>query len=552
MNKNPFTGERAWFPAARFGIFFHFGLYTLLEGNESQYRNWDRKNYAKLMEEFNPVDFNADAWVKLAKDNGAKYIVPTTKHGEGFCLWDSATTRFKVTNTPFNRDIIRELSEACQRHGVRFCIYYAMDSWLEECEHQPGSFPELVVAQVRELVTDYGQVNMVWFDGASPAIPRKRMQGIVDMIHELQPSAVVNDRGIKNSEPPTGDFVTPERHIPEVYAKHPFIECCDAMGLASWGYDKNGRFWSSPELVRRLSRASSLGGNYLLNVEPDKQGVIRPECVERLQAIGNWLKTNGDAIYDIEESKLAPVDPTGKFPEIGVCTQSVNKVYLHLHQWPKSSAVMLKHVSGKIKQAKILGSDCKLGFTDSKKGILLTGLPPEPPSRNPAIIRIEFNNNPVINNSAIKREDNKIVKIIPDEIVYLRPETADRRGPDGIRLARICNYPNGAVTIGAFSLALRGKVIWHLQVEQPGEYEVFMDLGTSASQAGASFSISVDNQIITGVNSEVGICDVPKRIPVGKILFTPGNKQLVFKILKSPFSFSDIHAIILKPCPSVK
>jgi len=551
MRKNPFAGKRAWFPKARFGIFAHFGLYTLVGGNENAVRKGSRKNYARLMQKFNPVRFDADEWVKLARDAGARYIVPTAKHAEGFCLWDSAVTSYKVTNTPFKRDIIAELARACRRRKVVLGLYYNCNAWLEDTLDE-RTYPDYFEAQLRELMTGYGPIGMVWFDHADPLLPARRVRKTIDMIHALQPAAVVNDRGFGMSRKVRalhGDFITPERFIPDYpFGEHPFIECCDAMGRKSWGYHTEELFWSAPELVRRLSRTASIGGNYLLNVEPGPDGRIRAECVERAEQIGAWLKVHGPAAYDAGACPLVPLDDgTDHLPPIGCATRSGKTVFVHLHRWPSSDAVFLDHIAGSVKSATLLGTRKRLSTRKRARGVLVYGLPPRPPNPYVAVVRLDFRDGPGINTKAIKRARRKTVAVKPGETVYLRPETAQFKAANGVPWPRVNRFPGGKSSVGHL-YHYDAQVIWRLKVEKAGRYELFADMGANDLQQGALFTVEIGAHKLVGETVYTGWYDKPTRIGLGKFRLRPGATTAKFKILDMPNGYcADLHALVLQP-----
>jgi alpha-L-fucosidase len=569
MSEKLFSQKQEWFVQARFGIFAHFGLYSLLGGNENKVRQGSRAVYAKLMKKFNPSRFDADEWVKMVKDSGARYLVPTSKHGEGFSLWDTAYTKYKCTNTPFKRDLLAELASACAKHDLTLGLYYNVETWLEDENprlQDAEAYADFVEGQIRELVTGYGRIGLIWFDHCDSRISIERMRKIVKLIHDSQPTAVVNDRGVNvrnwTSKPPRGlgDFVTPERHIPHaLLPKHEVMECCDAMGLLGWGYYEGERFWSTPELCRRLSKVAALGGNYLLNIEPQADGRIRPECVERMKGLGEWLRRHQTAVLDAEACPLIPRDPGDTaYAPIGVSTQEAKRrrIYLHLHSWPLSDSVFVRNVRGKIKQAVLEGANTVLkvewqkGTTSGSKGgyqpegLLIHGLPATPPGFETPILRLDFQENPVINTKA--KELQVKVKCLPGETVYLLPTAAEMSARGGVPWQRINRFSNGATTLGHY-IRPGCETVWHLEVAKAGDYEVAIDLGTCSGQAGATFAISAGRQTITGITKDNGWYDTPERMAVGRLRIAKGKQQLKLTVVDMPKAFSDVHALVLQP-----
>jgi alpha-L-fucosidase len=559
MNAGTFTGGRAWFPRARFGIFVHFGLYTLLGGNENQCRNGERtpEEYAAdLMPRFNPVRFDADEWVRQFQEAGARYLVLTTKHFEGFCLWDTALTEFKITNTPFGRDLIREIADACHRHGLRLGLYYATDNWhYRESEvgiQEARTYPGYVRAQVREILSRYGTVDEIWFDGSDKRLSIDFVRGLVAEIHEMQPTTVVNDRGINHSHHRNlllGDFVTPERQIPDYVAdEHPFLECCDAMGTRGWGYHAQQRFWSSAELIRRLSRVASLGGNYLLNVEPQSDGRIRVECLERLHSIGSWLEQHGEAIYGTEECPVSVRDAgTMDGPIIGGATRRENALFLHLHDWPKGDTLLVPHLQNLPESISFLSDDTgSLAAEADKGGILISGLPAAAPDNLVSVLRLQFSDEPKFDRDAIRRERCRTVVVRPGETVSLTPEAALRTGEGGVPWHVINRFANGNTSIGHL-VRLDCDVQWQIEVPAAGRYHAYADLGTASMQKDCVFTLQVANQTLKGMTVENGWYDTPTPLPLGEVFLSGGLQVLTLRVIEMPQCFSDIHRIVLQP-----
>jgi len=548
-----FTKNQKWFLDAKFGIFIHFGLYTLLGGNENDYKKgiMKKEDYENMMYRFNPKKFNAEKWVKLIKESGAKYLVITTKHGEGFCLWDTKTTDYKITNTPFKRDIIKELSSACRSSKLYFGVYYSL---VDRHYGEKGGILEYqsyVKNQLEELLTKYGEIDCVWFDGGDKRLTEKFMQKLISYIHKIQPRAVVNNRGVDFHEPGPkyGDYVTPERYIPDfVRIPHPFIECCDAMGQKSWGYCKNEKFWSGPELVKRLTMVASLGGNYLLNVEPTPEGEIRKECVERLKIIEDWLKLNKDAVYGTKECFLYPVDNSLTYlPKIGCATRKRNKIYIFLHQWPTGDSVLIPNLSGEVKTVRIIGMKKKMEFKNTPKGLSLSELPSMPLNGLISVIKISFVQSPNIKLNKIFSERRKVINVIPNETVYLRANMGERVSRNNVPRHCINKWSENLISIGCW-WRFKTEVIWHLKVEKGGNYKIFVDQGANELQKDAIFEIEISSQKIKGKISFTGGYDKPARIEVGKIKIPSGYHKLKLRVLEMPNGyFADIYNIILQP-----
>lgn len=353
---------REWFQDARFGIFIHWGVYSVLEDGEwvMEVRKMPVSEYEKLPAQFNPTKYDADQWAKLFKRAGAKYVTITSKHHDGFAMWDSAVGDWDIVDrTPFKRDPLQELADACEREGLKLFFYHSQVDW-----HHPDYFPrgksgrntgrpesgdfnkylDYMDAQLSELLSGkYGQVGGIWFDGwwdqhdrGKGADPRAtfidwRLDQTYKLIHKLQPQTLIGANH-HVSVFPGEDFQMFERDLPgENKAGHdrgatistlPLETCATING--AWGYNANDhKYKSERELVQFLVRAAGRNANFLLNIGPRPDGTIQPEFVERLEAIGRWLDENGETIYGTRGGPIA-------HQEWGVATQRDGTVYLHV------------------------------------------------------------------------------------------------------------------------------------------------------------------------------------------------------------------------------
>lgn len=392
-----------WWNEARFGMFIHWGLYSVPAGE------WDGKNvsflgewimnsaripvaeYAKLAGKFNPVKYNAEYWVKLAKEAGMKYIVITTKHHDGFAMFKSDASKFNIVDaTPFKRDVIKELAAACKKYGVKLGLYYSQS---QDWHHagggadrgrwdkaQEGSMDEYIdnvaVPQMKELLTKYGPISVLWFD--TPAAMNKERAERFLPILKLQPNIIYNNRlggGI------SGDLETPEQFIPATGYPGKNWESCMTMN-DTWGYKKNDQNWkSAKDLIRNLIDIASKGGNYLLNVGPTSEGLIPDSSVTRLKTIGKWMKVNSEAIYG---TKASP------FPYLswGRCTRKDNKLYLSVFDWPKNGVLRVP-VNAEVKKAYLLSAPSKVLTTSSLNGMLEVSLPAVAPDNIATVVVVE-------------------------------------------------------------------------------------------------------------------------------------------------------------------
>ncbi|MCW5845481.1 MAG: alpha-L-fucosidase, partial [Caldilinea sp.] len=366
----------AWFQDARFGMFIHWGLYSII-GKQEWVMHTDRipaPEYEKLVPQFNPTRFDADAWVRTAAEAGQKYIIITSRHHDGFSMYDTALSDYKVTNTPFRRDPLAELAEACTRHGVKLGFYVSLLDW-----HHPAyrfraesglawdDYIGFLHGQVRELCTQYGDVAAIWFDGDWPrsALDPDReyflaggsfeYEKLYGMIHELQPDAVIENN--RHAEPMPGeDLQGFEQDLPgenttgfnetTIYGLP--IQVCMTIN-DHWGWSRDDRNTKSARrLVHVLAKSASVGGNLLLNVGPTPEGEIPALHQERLREVGRWLAQNGDGIYYTRAGAIPPTRAT-------VSTRRGDRHFIHVLDYV-SDCVILAGVPEHIRHARLVAS----------------------------------------------------------------------------------------------------------------------------------------------------------------------------------------------------
>jgi alpha-L-fucosidase len=404
------TPERMqWFTDARFGMFLHWGVYSAAGGewkgttNHAEWLQFTAKipiaEYTQFASQFNPVKFNADEWARMAKDAGMRYVVITSKHHDGFAMYDSKADPYNIVEaTKYKHDPMKDLAAACKKYGLKFCFYYSLGrDW-----HDPDvatrnasrsnlvDFPDeskkdfskyferKVKPQVRELLTNYGPIGIMWFD-TPELISKAQSEELVRMIHELQPQCIINQR-VGNK---LGDYGTPEQKIPGEIGATPWETCMTMNG--HWGYNSHDQKWKSPEvLVRNLIDIASKGGNYLLNIGPTGEGVFPPEAVERLSAIGAWMKVNGEAIYG---TGATPFGAELK-AQAWRATTKPGRLYIHVFQWPEGK-LQLPPVKGQIARAYLLAGKTPVKFEQSAEGVSVT-LPKAPVDTIATVVRLDM------------------------------------------------------------------------------------------------------------------------------------------------------------------
>lgn len=385
----------SWWLDARFGMFIHWGLYSMPARHE-WIRNFERipnEDYEKYFELFNPDLFNPVEWARAAKAAGMKYFVFTTKHHEGFCMWDSKYTDYKITNTPFGRDALREIIDAFRAEGLKVGLYYSLIDWhhpdftvdtvhplrdeQEEYEKNKNrdikKYAEYMRNQVAELLTNYGKIDVIWFDFSYPN--REHGKGrndwesdkLVKMIHELQPEILINDR---LDLPESHDFKSPEQYIPsngmrDENGKLLNWEGCQTFS-GSWGYFRDQSTWKSNRmLIEMLVKHVSRGGNLLMNVGPTARGYFDERAMSALQGYADWMKYHYRSIYGCT---IAPEE----YPEPEDCRYTYNPktrtLYLHLLVWP-FKFIHLPKLSGKVKYAQLLNDASEIKFRSADSNV---------------------------------------------------------------------------------------------------------------------------------------------------------------------------------------
>ena len=375
-----------WWRADRFGMFIHWGLYAVPAGEYDGkpvkgIGEWimnsariPRTEYETYVTQFNPQGFDADAWVRMAKYAGMKYIVITSKHHDGFCLFDASNTAYDIVDaTPYGKDTLKALSEACQRHGIKFCTYYSIMDW-----HHPAQLPakiengrpiwnptrvpddkkaaytQYMKKHLGELITEY-KTQVLWFDGEWPGWwTDKDGSELYQWMLALDPKLIVNNRvgagrkgmgGFSQDGSFAGDFGTPEQEIPHTGVDSDWESCMTLND--TWGFKTNDHNWKSTKtLVRNLIDIASKGGNYLLNVGPKADGTFPEATVERLRGMGQWMSVNGESIYGTQAALFRP--------EWGRVTRKDGTLYLHVFAWPEDGQLTVPALGNKVNRVSLL------------------------------------------------------------------------------------------------------------------------------------------------------------------------------------------------------
>ena len=445
---SPQADRLQWWAEARFGMFIHWGIYTVpagewngrqIEGLGEWIMNRARipvHDYEKLAGQFNPVQFDAEKWVSIAKNAGMKYITITSKHHDGFAMYGSKVSPYNVVDaTPFHRDPMKDLAAACQRQGLKLCFYYSQtQDWHEsDAVGNDWDFPnegaktfqkyydEKVIPQVRELLTNFGPIGLIWFD-TPRNISLEQSQKLADLVHMLQPQCLVSGR-VGNG---LGDYDSAgDNQISVGAVKRPWETPVTIND--TWAFKKNDHNWKSTRvLIQQLATTSSRGGNYLLNVGPTSEGVIPPESVERLEGVGKWMRTNAESIYATSGNPFPYELPWG------VITTKAGKLYLHVFRWPQSG-LTIYGIQSKVQRAALLANHAPVTFSqteDKRNGVasLTLQLPTQAPDAADSVIALDIAGRVEVDSSLEQQPDGTIT--LPAHLSELHKSPGSKMQPD--------------------------------------------------------------------------------------------------------------------------
>jgi alpha-L-fucosidase len=401
--------NRQWFEEARFGMFIHWGVYSVLGDGEwvMNVRQIPVKAYEKLPAFFNPTAFDPNEWVAIAKAAGMKYITITTKHHDGFAMWDSNVSDYNIVKaTPYGKDVIRMLADACRKEGIKLFFYHSQLDWRHPDYFPRGntgqgysgrpeqgnwfSYLDYMDAQLTELLTNYGEVGGIWFDGMWDKKDADwRLNKTYSLIHQLQPGTLIGSN--HHVTPFEGeDFQMFEKDLPghnttgfapeQTIGKLP-METCETINN-SWGFNlKDDKHKSRKELIQYLVKASGYGANFLLNIGPMPNGKIQSEHIQRLKEMGEWLKIYGETIYGTKGGPLSARD-------WGVTTQKGNKVYVHILKWQDES-IVIPSPGRKVRAARLFKDNTVLRFSENEFGITIK-IPKEKQDEIDTVVELEL------------------------------------------------------------------------------------------------------------------------------------------------------------------
>ena len=570
------NARMAWWRSARFGMFIHFGLYSTPAGV------WDGKDwpgvgewlltnakadpiaYEKtLLPQFNPVKFDAKQWADIARDAGMQYVVITTKHHDGFALWNSAASDYDVMATPFKRDIMKELSDAVRADGLTMCWYHSIMDWhhpdyqprrdWDKRPVDPASFPRYVdymQAQLKELLTQYGPIGILWFDGEWEGTWNHDWgKKTDDFVRSLQPRIIVNNRvdsgragmeGFSADEKSRGDYGTPEQTIPPNGMPGKDWETCMTMN-DTWGFKASDHHWKDArEMIRMLCDIASKGGNFLLNVGPKGDGTIPQESIDRLKRMGEWMKVNGTAIHGTEASPFPRKFQWGRItqgfgPLSGRESTTLN---LLVFEWPKDGTLRLPGIGNEVlPMAAVLGApDRKPTVARDANGIVISNIGAAPVDADATVVQIAIAGKPQVEPFMVTANSLGLIACTAADAVV----TGSIQYED--RFQNLGWWRDTASTAS-----------WDIVVPKDGNYQVSVDYACNET-CGGDFEVTIVD-VDNGGSSQITQNLPPRKdwgdfktVQVGVLPLKAGHQAVSVKAASKPGeSFINLRNVTLRP-----
>lgn len=549
------TERRQWFKQDKFGIFIHWGPYSVIGRHEWARHRYQipQAEYDQYAKAFNPVNYNPDQWVSLFKNAGAKYIVITSKHHDGFSIYRSKVSDYDMEITPYKGDPLKMLASAAKKQNMRLGFYHSIMDW-HHPEYTPkrawevtdpktgdlNKYLDYMKAQLRELLSEYGDVAVIWFDGEwEHKEPGKlREAEIAQFINELQPNTLINDRLWNRRPGNPANYGTPEQFVPATGVKDPvhqdpMWESCVTINEESWGYNQYETDFKTPRyLIRMLIEVVSKGGNLLLNVGPRPDGTIQEEFVARLNAMGAWMKVNSESIHGTTAS------PFERLPFFGRATTKGNTLYLHVFQWPKDGRLVVPGLTNQVVSAELLATKGKLQ-TKREGSNVVVALPATAPDDVASVVKLTLDGPPKVTPFVIETDatDTLTAGVEASEIETQFEQQAKKENLLGH--VYITNWKRGA-----------DVPTWKVKVNKPGRYGVSVSYAAGNASKDVPFTITMKGRtmgVANGVVKPTGNENVFKTAEVGDMVLDPGEYTLFIQAdTKAGVSAMALERITLK------
>jgi alpha-L-fucosidase len=517
---NPPEDRLGWFRDAKFGMFIHWGPYSVLGGEwrgkqlpipgrgELPYMQDDDvenimlglriplADYREVARQFNPVKFDAQRWVRMVKATGMKYMVITGKHEDGFAMFHSKVSKYNIVDwTPFKRDPLKELSEACRQEGIRFCVYYNQPHDFEDPNayyndwdfhgskrNYEKYWEGKVKPQVRELLTGYGPLGIMWFDDLS--YTSQQAQQMVDLVRSLQPRCLMDERVRSISgQGPVGDYAElGDRELPSGVLQE-YFEAPQTLNQ-SWGYNKFDDTWKPPrEVIHQLVEVVSKGGNYLLDVGATGEGTFPPAAVDILEKVGAWMGLNGESIYGTSASP---------FEELswGRCTVKGEKLYLHVFEWPQDGVLSLGGLKNEVKKAYLLLDSSRALEFSRDEGRVSVQLPGKPVGEYDTVVVLEIAGKPEVDPPVVVQKGSSPIKL--DYVTAVTEGKAMKRHAEG-----------GGYHISQWDDP-QDSITWRMRIDQPRRYQVWITYAAWKEWEGGKYRVSVGSASLEATVFDTG------------------------------------------------
>ena len=543
----------AWWREARFGLFIHWGVYAVPAGTYKgeqipnigewimHYAQIPVAEYQQYAKQFNPVKYDPEAWVRMAKDAGMKYIVITAKHHDGFALFDTAVSDWDIVEaTPYGKDVLKPLAEAARKHGIKLGFYYSQaQDW-----HHPGGatwdghwdpaqdgsmddyIRNIAVPQVRELFTNYGEVSILWWDTPIDMTPERA--AMFDGLVDLQPGIITNNRLLRGYD---GDLRTPEQNVPPTGLDYDW-EACMTMN-DTWGYKSFDHNWKSTKtLIQNLVNSASKGGNYLLNIGPKSNGEFPQESIDRLKGVAAWMKDNSESIYRTTRTPFARLN-------WGRCTKKefVNgtKLYLHIFDWPKDGKLELPGLRSKVEAAYFLADmQTPVKIETTEEGATMY-LPKEAPDDIDTVVVAKIIGELKVDRIIPCQNKDGVIDLTIDD-VYLK----NRAYGDKIKI----ETNDDDEKIATNWIDFRANLYWIIRVDEPGEFEVLADVATVKP---TDLMVSANKKGVKATVPATGSCETFRQISLGKINLSKGEHTITIKQQAKTKTPMSVKSATLKP-----
>lgn len=512
--------DMQWWTDAKFGMFIHWGPYSVFEGEWNgrqvpvgENAEWIMqklqipvKEYRKVAKTFNPINFNANEWTNLAQKAGMKYLVITAKHHDGFAMYDSKVSDYNIVDyTPFGKDPMKELSAACKEKDIRFCFYYShREDWddpyaygnfwdfktsqqngyefeLEKAKYFESYLDKKAKPQLKELLTNYGPIGLIWFDRGMYT-PEQGYE-FIKIIRNLQPGCLVNGRVGNYNLELIGDYQNLSDNGMPASGVDEFWETPQTLN-ETWGFSRFDTRWKSPtEIIHRLAEVVSKGGNYLLNIGPKGDGTIPQASIDVLEEVGNWMGKNNESIYGTSAGPLA-------FHDWGFCTAKESVLYLHILNWPENGKLEIRNLRNKILSAKTLdgGASLMVNKAEGKHQILLQNIVPD---QHNTVIKVQLEGLPEV--------DQEIIQVQKDESILLDNMSVNTSGKTKKRYNR-----RGKLFVSKWD-SPEDLATWLLDFKESGTYRIKITYSAPESSVGAKFTLSLGANKITAQVEKTGI-----------------------------------------------